>query len=421
LRSDAVPPDSGLSRAIAQNTLLTGAFFLFDKTIPRWLCFGANFAAQNHRQQQEMDFFQLKIKNKTAETPDTVTIELDVPDELRDLFNYKQGQYITLRFDFNGKELRRSYSMSSSPLENRLAITVKKVSGGRASTFLHDQAKVGDSLEVAPPDGRFFNETNPEKRRTYYLFGAGSGITPLMSIIKTTLETEPMSTIFLLYGSRNEENIIFREELDRLSERYSGQLHLEHILSQPTKEKSGGGLFSVFKKSSTNWQGKIGRINARAVDSFLNENMPHGPEADCLYFICGPGDMADIAKAALLGRGVDAKQIYTEHFVNANQLPGEFEAGAPGEKRVVVHLKGQRIEMPVPEGATILDVLVKAKLDPPYSCTAGACSTCMAKLVSGKVRMDACYALDDDEVKAGYILTCQSHLESDVAEVSYDM
>lgn len=369
-----------------------------------------------------MDFFELKIKGKTAETPDTTTIELDIPDELRDLFTYKQGQYLTLRLNLGGKELRRSYSMSSSPLENRLAVTVKKVSGGQASTYLHDKAQVGDVLEIAPPQGRFFTELNPDKRRTYYLFAAGSGITPLLSIIKTTLESEPMSAIFLLYGSRNEENIIFRDELDQLSARYAGQLHVEHVLSQPKKESTGGGLFGVFKKSTTNWQGKIGRIQGRMANTFLDENLAHGPESDCIYFICGPGDMADSIKENLLARAIPAKQIHTEHFVNATHTPGEIAEGASGGgKRVIVHLKGQRIELPVPEGATILDVLVKAKFDPPYSCTAGACSTCMAKLVNGKVKMEACYALDDEEVKAGYILTCQAHLETEVVELTYDM
>ncbi len=368
-----------------------------------------------------MDFFQLKIKSKTAETADTVTIELEIPVELRDLFSYKQGQYLSLRLNLDGRELRRSYSMSSSPLENRLAVTVKKVHGGQASTFLHDQAQVGDTLEIAAPAGRFFSELNPDKRRTYYIFAAGSGITPILSIIKTTLESEPMSAIFLFYGSRNEESIIFRDELDSLSERYVGQLHVEHVLSQPQKESTGAGIFGVFKKSSTNWQGKIGRINGRSANAFLDDNLAHGPETDCIYFICGPGDMADSIKTALLEREIAPKQIHTEHFVNATHTPGDIAEGGSGGRRIVVHLKGERIELPVPEGATILDVLVKAKYDPPYSCTAGACSTCMAKLINGNVKMEACYALDDEEVKAGYILTCQSHLETEVVELTYDM
>jgi ring-1,2-phenylacetyl-CoA epoxidase subunit PaaE len=367
-----------------------------------------------------MEFFQMNIQETRPETVDTVTIEFDIPMELRDTFVYRQGQYVTLMHEFDGQELRRSYSMSSSPLEGKLAITVKKVPGGKFSTWLHDTVKPGDKLSVAPPEGRFFVPLNPEKRRTYYLIGAGSGITPLMSIIKTTLEAEPMSAIFLLYGNRSEESIIFRDELDRLSERYVGQLHVEYVLSQPKKE-GGGGLFGIFKKSSSNWQGKTGRINGKLVNEFLDEQLARGPEHDCFYFMCGPGSMTDDVKAVLLAREIAPKQIYTEHFANANHVPGEFTTTGGGEKRVIVHLKGARIELPVPAGATILDVLIKEKYDPPYSCTAGACSTCMAKLVSGKVKMDACYALDDDEVKAGYILSCQSHPETDVVELTFDL
>jgi ring-1,2-phenylacetyl-CoA epoxidase subunit PaaE len=368
-----------------------------------------------------MDFFSLKIKNIAPETPDTVTLEFEVPADLQEKFAYKQGQHITVRIQKDGQELRRSYSMSSSPLEkNRLAVTVKKVRGGEVSVFLHDIVKQGDTLEIGAPDGRFFAPLDPEKRRTYYLFGAGSGITPLMSILKTTLEAEPMSSVFLLYGSRNEESIIFCDELERLTERYAGQLLVEHILSQPKKESAGGGLFGIFKKTTTNWQGKIGRITQKLANEFLDENFARGPESDCHYFVCGPGDMTDSVKTALLGRGIEAKQIHTEHFVNASHVPGEFSAAGEG-KRVIVHLQGKKFEITVPPGATILDVLVKEKYDPPYSCTAGACSTCMAKLLSGKVNMEVCYALDDEEVKAGYVLTCQSHPETDVVELTYDM
>ena len=369
-----------------------------------------------------MDFYPLKIKQVVRETVDTITLEFAIPEDLQETFTYQQGQYVTLRVQQNGQELRRSYSMSSSPLEQRLAVTVKKVPAGQVSTYLHDTVKAGDTLEVAPPDGRFYNTLHPEKRRTYYLFGAGSGITPLMSILKSILEGEPMSVVFLLYGSRNEESIIFRDELERLTERYHGQLHVEHILSQPKKE-GGGGLLGMFKKSTSNWQGKTGRIAPRAANVFLDDYMAQGPEDDCMYYVCGPGSMADDVKAALLARGIPTKLIQTEYFVNANHVPGDIaDTGAAGtDKRIIVHLKGQRIELPVPEGATILDALVKEKYDPPYSCTAGACSTCMAKVISGKVKMDACYALDDDEVKDGYILTCQSRLETSIVELTYDM
>lgn len=371
-----------------------------------------------------MDFYPLTVKSVTPETADTCTLELHISEEMREQFAYSAGQYVTVRWHSPQHELRRSYSMSSSPLDKRLAITVKKVSGGQMSTYLHDQVKAGDTLEVAPPQGRFTAVLHPEKRRTYYFFGAGSGITPLMSLLRTILEAEPMSTIFLLYGSRDEDNIIFRDELEHLSGRYAGQLHVEHILSQPKRSSAGGGgLFGLFKKSSINWQGKTGRIDRTAVMEYLDENMPHGPESDCLYFVCGPGNMAESVRQVLLGRGIEEKQVHAEYFLNAHHVPGEIAPGdATGSsKRVIVHLKGQRIELPVPDGATILDVLVKAKYDPPYSCTAGACSTCMAKVISGQVAMDACYALDDEEVKAGYILTCQSKLVTEVVELSYDM
>ena len=285
-----------------------------------------------------MDFHKLTVRSVTPETADTSTIEFEVPEELQDIFEYTQGQYITIRWRTAGRELRRSYSMSSSPLEKRLAVTVKKVPGGQMSSYLHDEVKAGDTLYVAPPAGRFFHKLNPDKRRTYYLFAAGSGITPLLSILRTTLESEPMSAIFLLYGSRDEESIIFRDELDRLSLRYTGQLYVEHVLSQPKRTGGGGGLFGLFKKSSINWQGKTGRISRPTVTEYLDDNMPHGPESDCIYFICGPGDMADTVKNVLLGRGVEAKQIHTEHFVNATHAPGEIapsDSASGGGKRVV--------------------------------------------------------------------------------------
>ncbi len=369
-----------------------------------------------------MQFYPLSVSRIHIETPDTRTFEFGISDEHQARFAYQAGQYVTIRHTIGSQEIRRAYSMSSSPLEKRLAVTVKKVPAGRMSTFLHEAVKEGDVLEVAPPEGRFTTAFSAEKRRTFYLFGAGSGITPLMSLLKTALEAEPMSAIFLLYGSRDEENIIFREELDRLAQRYAGQLHVEHILSRPKKTESGN-LLGLFKRYTTNWKGRTGRITGLVVEQFCDENPPHTAAADCEYFICGPGNMADVVRATLLARGVTAKQIHTEHFINASHTPGDFAAPSDASKgaRLIVHLNRVRIETVVPPKATILDVLVKEKHDVPYSCTAGACSTCMAKVLQGKVRMDACYALDEEEIKAGYCLTCQAHPDTDVVEISYDV
>lgn len=372
----------------------------------------------------DMNFHSLRVRDIAPETADTATIEFEVPAEMGDTFRFKPGQHLTVRLMLDGQEVRRSYSMSSAPHENRLAITVKKVPNGKVSTYLHDWVQAGRSLDVSPPEGRFTMAIDPEKRRTYYLFAAGSGITPVISIAKELLEQEPMCTIYLLYGSRDEDNIIFRETLDRLSERYGGQMNVEYLLSRPKKE-SGSGLFSFFKRSTSNWQGKIGRIDARAVDAFLDEFLVQGPEDEAQYFICGPGTMADTVKNALLARTVGTKQIHTEHFVDPNHTPGE--AGGPaagtfeGTAKLVAHLKGRRIETSVQPGMTILDALIREKHDAPYSCTAGACATCMAKVLSGKVKMDACYALDDEEVRDGYVLTCQSRPETEAVEISFDM
>lgn len=368
-----------------------------------------------------MQFHTLTILNKTQETADTVTIELAVPTELENVFYaFQPGQYLTIKMDVGGHEIRRSYSMSSSPLEKKLAVTVKRIQGGRISPILHDQLKAGDTLTVSEPEGRFTLSLDPEKRRTYYFFAAGSGITPIMSHLRSILEAEPMSTIFLLYGNRTEEDIIFKNELDQLVDRYTGQLQTTHTLSRPKRE-GGGGLFGMFKKGTMQWQGLTGRIDAKLTGRFLDENMAQGPEKDCVYMVCGPGNMPDTVKAALMGRGVDSAQIHVEHFLQAGHVPGEgIGTAGDGASRLVVHLRGRRYEYAMPDGATLLDTMVREKLDAPYSCTSGACSTCVAKVLEGNVKMDVCYALDEAEVKAGYCLTCQARPKSPVVEISFD-
>lgn len=364
----------------------------------------------------DTQFYPLTVSQVKSETEDTVTVSFSIPDNLRESFQYKQGQYLTLKFDLKGEDVRRAYSMSSAPLEKDLAVTVKRVAGGLVSNHINDTLKAGDTVEVMPPQGRFFTPLDPEQRKTYYLIGAGSGITPLMSILKTVLEEEPLSSVFLLYGSRHDDQIIFKDQLSNLQKRYANQLTVEHIISQPKREKSGG-VSGWFSKGTLRWQGRTGRINSVELGRFLEEHPVLGQGAE--YFVCGPGQMIDTVEAALKGQGVDEKNLHVERFINAGE-PIERKAGKAGA-RVNVQLRGESITIEVPPKKTILDTLIAKKYDAPYSCTAGACSTCMAKVTKGSVTMDVCYALDDDEVAEGYILACQAHPASDEVDLTFDV
>lgn len=361
-------------------------------------------------------FYDLNVKAIRNETEDAVTVVFEVPGELSDTFQYTQGQYLTLKFELNGKEERRAYSMCSSPLDDDLAVTVKRLKGGLVSNYIHDQLKAGDKVAVMPPEGRFYTSLKEDHQKTYYLFGAGSGITPLMSILKTILEKEPLSKVCLLYGNRNEESIIFREGLEALEKRYRGQLIVEHILSQPKREKSGG-LFSFLSKGTVLWDGKVGRINAQVVKEFLQNHAAGANQTE--YFVCGPGSMITAVESALNAEGIDKDRIHTERFTS--DIDEKDRAKGKAGAKIIVHMNGSTIEAEVPEGKTILDVLLDLRLDPPYSCHSGACSTCMAKIIRGSVKMDACYALDDDEIADGFILTCQSHPTSDEVELTYEI
>jgi len=361
------------------------------------------------------NFHPLKIEKIKKETKDAVSIYFDVPSDLQDTFKYTSGQYLTMKLTVNGEELRRPYSICTSPVENKLGVNVKRIEGGRVSNYLNDNAASIETIELMAPEGRFVVKTSPDYKRDHYFFCAGSGITPIISMIKTLLEEEPKSCAYLLYGNKNAESIIFKEELDQLAEKYQGQFHKMNILSQPKKEKATG-LKGLFGKSISNWKGLTGRIDSGSITELLNEYP--SKTGNNTFYICGPGDMIDKTSEILLSKGYNEDQIKREYFTAADGDNTDTANATSGA--VKVNLEGKVFSVVVPADKTILEALIADGVDAPFSCTSGACSTCVAKVNNGKVNMDVCHALDDDEIEDGYILTCQAHPEGAGVEITYE-
>jgi ring-1,2-phenylacetyl-CoA epoxidase subunit PaaE len=364
----------------------------------------------------DTNFYELTVKAVEPATEEAVVLTFDIPANLKEKFEYLHGQYLTLRFKLNGKEERRAYSLCSSPqTDSDIKIGVKKVKNGKVSTHVNTKIKAGDKVEVMPPHGSFTVRLEADNKKDYYLFGGGSGITPLFSILKSVVESEPKSRVFLYYQNRSENTIMFEKELADLEQRYKGQLHVRHILDEPKSEKKGG-VLGLFAKKTFSWQGESGRIDAQKATKFINDHRTGDGRAE-EFFLCGPEGLMNAVESALKNKSVDTKFIHREAFTSPVDMGGSSTGGAT----VIATISGKKYTAVLQPKETVLEALIRVHADPPFSCMSGACSTCMAIVTSGSVKMERCLALDASEVAQGYILTCSSIPTTELVEITYDV
>ncbi|MDO3701650.1 1,2-phenylacetyl-CoA epoxidase subunit PaaE [Micromonospora sp. C28SCA-DRY-2] len=354
-------------------------------------------------------FHPLPVAAVDRLTDDAVAITFAVPEELRETFAFRAGQHLTVRRTGEaGEDVRRSYSICSTPDDlarhGRLRIGVREIPGGAFSAFACGALRGGDTVEVLPPLGHFTTAFDPGRVRHYGAVVAGSGITPVLALVATALAVEPASTFTLVYGNRTANTVMFAEELADLKDRYPTRLHLVHVLS---REQGESPLLS-------------GRIDADRLGRLLDTVVPGDAIEE--WFLCGPYGMVVDAKAVLTGRGLPESAVHTELFhVDAPPEPPRRAADEPGAgTEVTILLDGRSSSFTMGRHERVLDAALRVRGELPYACKGGVCSTCRAKVVDGEVTMARNYALEPDEVAAGYVLTCQSSPTTDTLTVDYD-
>lgn len=353
-------------------------------------------------------FYTLKVREVRRETPECVSVSFVVPDELSEEYRFFAGQHLNLKRMFGGDEIRRSYSICVSPFERDLRVAVKRLDGGQFSTFVHEHLRAGDPMDVMTPLGTFYTPLNPKNKKHYAAFAAGSGITPVIAIMKAVLETEPESRFTLFYGNKRTDSIIFREQIEDLKNKHLQRLSVHHVLSQ---EDPGAELFH-------------GRIDEDKLKVFFTRLID--PKEVDEFFVCGPEPMMNAVKTSLAKSGVSRKKIHQELFTSelsehttakSNWVPPTH----PVLSRITMTLDGKTFSFDhTSANEVILDAALKMGADLPFSCKGGVCCTCKAKLLEGEVEMERNYGLEQDQVDAGYVLTCQSHPKTDRVVLSFD-
>lgn len=345
-------------------------------------------------------FHSLKIKAITKETENAVSILFEVPDTLKSKFVFKAGQYITLKTELNNEEIRRDYSICTHPKSEELKVVVKEVPDGKFSKFANQELNVGDILEVSAPNGRFILEPDTSVSRTIVAFAAGSGITPIMGILKTVLFEEPQSDFVLVFGNKTPKDTIFFDEIIALQSQFASRFKFKLVFSQSNEAEA---LFGRIERSTVNYI--LNQLDPTQIDS---------------YYLCGPEGMINAVTETLLEKQVAKDKINYELFTSSEAEPIEINGLVDGETHVTVMVDDEESTFTMSQNKTILEEALSHDIDAPYSCQGGICSSCIARLTEGKVEMRQNNILTDSELAEGLILTCQSQPTTASVKVDYD-